>query len=206
GSMAGRRYLACSRSRPKRQRPVRPDVVAAVAVRIPLEVVLMLGLGLPERPRRRHLGHDLPRPQAGSVDVGDRLLGDPALLLIEVEDSRAIARPRVVALPVERRRVVDPKEELEQTPVGGQLGIEDDLDRLGMRAVVAVGRVWNLAACVPHPRREHARLLSEEILHPPETPSGKYRLVDRSTYVCHGPPPVSEIAIWNLATATESAG
>jgi len=45
----------------------------------------MLGLGLPERPRGRHLGHDLSRPKARGLDVGDRLLRDAALLLIEIE-------------------------------------------------------------------------------------------------------------------------
>jgi hypothetical protein len=48
--------------RPPGQNPTRADVVAAVSVRVPLEVILMLGLGFPERPCRRHLGHDLPRP------------------------------------------------------------------------------------------------------------------------------------------------
>src|SRR5262249_24800299 len=74
---------------PPRQHPARAREVARVPVRIPLEVVLMLGLGLPERPRGRHLGDDLARPQPGRLDVGDRVLGDPALLVVEVEDRRA---------------------------------------------------------------------------------------------------------------------
>ena len=77
--------LAGDRSCPFWQNPARAYEVAGVAIRIPLEVVLMLGLGLPERPRGRHLGHDLSRPKARGLDVGDRLLRDAALLLIEIE-------------------------------------------------------------------------------------------------------------------------
>ena len=69
--------------RAPRQDPVRPREVARVAVRIALEVVLMLGLGLPERAGRRNLGHDLPGPDARSLDVGDRVLRDAALLVVE---------------------------------------------------------------------------------------------------------------------------
>ena len=124
-----------------RQLPVRPDEVAGVAVGILLQVVLVLGLGLPERPGRRDLGDHLARPQAGGLDVGDRVLGDPPLLVAGVEDRRPVAGADVVALPVERGRVVDLEEELQQVPVGDLLRVEDDLDGLGVGAVVAVGRV-----------------------------------------------------------------
>jgi hypothetical protein len=66
--------------------------VAGIAVPIPLEVVLMLGLGFPERPRGRHLGHDLPRPATRAVDVGDRLLGDPPSLSFRVEHGEPAVR------------------------------------------------------------------------------------------------------------------
>jgi hypothetical protein len=36
---------------------------------------------------------------------------------------------------------VDLEEELEDVPVGDALGVEDDLDGLGMTGMVAVGRV-----------------------------------------------------------------
>src|SRR6185436_6987714 len=98
---------------PLRENPARPHEVAGVAVRVPLEVVLMLGLGLPERARGGYLRHDLPRPATGCVDVGDRLLGDAPLLVVEREDRRAVARSDVVALAVRCRRIVDLEEELE---------------------------------------------------------------------------------------------
>ena len=47
-----------------RQLPARPREVAGVPARVALEIVLVLGLGLPEVARRRHLGDHLARPQA----------------------------------------------------------------------------------------------------------------------------------------------
>src|SRR5262245_12411814 len=96
-----------------RENPVRADEMARVPVRVLLEVVLMLGLRLPERAGGHDFGHDLPRPAARRVDLGERLLGDAPLLVVEVEDRGAVARPDVVALAVERRRIVDAEEELE---------------------------------------------------------------------------------------------
>ena len=51
-----------------RQGPARPWEVAGVAVRVGLQVVLVLWLGLPERPRRGHFGDDLagPSPDAST--------------------------------------------------------------------------------------------------------------------------------------------
>src|SRR5215831_13780037 len=54
---------------PGRQLPIRADEVAGIAVGVPLQVVLVLGLGFPEGAGGGDLGHDLPRPQAGGVDV-----------------------------------------------------------------------------------------------------------------------------------------
>jgi hypothetical protein len=87
--------------------------VARVALRVALQVVLVLRLGLPEGSRRLHLGDDLAWPQARSVDVGDGLLGNPPLLVGGVVDSRPVAQPDVVALAVLGRRVVDLEEELQ---------------------------------------------------------------------------------------------
>src|SRR5918996_3866890 len=115
-----------------RQLPARPRELAVVAVRVALEVVLVLGLGLPERDGLADLGHHLAGPQARGVDVGDRVLGDPALLLARIEDLRAIAGADVVALAVLGGRVVDLEEELEDVSVGDAVGVEDDLDRLGV--------------------------------------------------------------------------
>ena len=97
-----------------RQLPVRPREVAGVAPREALEIVLVLGFGLPEIARRRHLGDDLARPQPRGLDVGDGVQRDALLLVVGVEDRRAVAGADVVALPVLRRRIVDLEEELQQ--------------------------------------------------------------------------------------------
>src|SRR3954447_23153466 len=121
--------------------PARPREVAVVAARIALEVILVLRLGLPERDGLADLGHHLAGPQARGVDVGDRALGDLALFIARIEDLGAVAGADVVALAVLGRRVVDLEEELEDVPVGDALGVEDDLDRLGVTGMVSIGRV-----------------------------------------------------------------
>src|SRR5436190_11363294 len=94
--------LGRCRFRPLGKNPVRADEMAGVAVGVLLEVVLMLGLGLPERACRGDFRHDLPGPAPRRLDLGNRLLGDAALILVAVDDRRAVARPAVVALPLER--------------------------------------------------------------------------------------------------------
>ena len=106
-----------SRGAPAGQHPVRAREVAGVAVLVALQVVLVLRLGLPERTGWGDLGDDLAGPEPGGVDVVDVVLGDPALLLIEVEDRRPVSHAVVVPLAVQRRRVVDLEEELEQLAV-----------------------------------------------------------------------------------------
>ena len=61
GIAKGARVLL--RGGPLQQDPVRADEVAGVAVRVALEIILMLGLGLPERAGRRDFGRRLARPQ-----------------------------------------------------------------------------------------------------------------------------------------------
>src|SRR5262249_17812847 len=139
----------------------------------------MLRFGLPERPGRADLGDDLARPQSGRVDVGDRVLRDPLLLIAGVEDRRAIARPDVVSLTVLRRRVVNLEEELQQVAVRSLRRIEDDLDRLSVCSVLAIRRVRHVAAGVSDPGRDHARLLADQVLHPPAAPTGKHRALGR---------------------------
>src|ERR687898_1965196 len=168
-----------------RENPIATWKVARVPVRMPLEIILMLGLSFPERPGRRHLGDDPPRPEARRFNVGDRVVGDPALFLVVIEDRRAVARPDVVALTVQCRRIVDLEEELQQVSIRDLLRVEGDLDRLGVRAVVAVRRVRDVAAGVAHPRRPNALSFPDEILHAPEAAAGKDRLLDS----VHVPPP-----------------
>src|SRR6185437_1464042 len=131
-----------------RQLPVRADEVAGVAVGDPLQVILVLGFGFPEVPGGRDRGNSLAGPQAGSVHVLDGVFGDALLLVAGVEDRRAVAGADVVALPIHRGRVVDLEKELQQCAITDARRIERDLDRFGVRAVVAVGGIGNVAAGV----------------------------------------------------------
>ena len=96
------------------QPPVRPDEMAGVAVRNALQVVLMLGLSLPESAGRSDFGHHLPRPETRGIDIGDGILGDTPLLVAGVEDRGAVARSPIVALAVLGRGIVNLEEELEK--------------------------------------------------------------------------------------------
>ena len=81
-----------------------------MAVRVALQVFLVLGLGLPERAGLADLGHDLAGPDAGGLDLGDRLLSRSALLVGRIEDLRAIAGADETLVKVGS---VDLEEELE---------------------------------------------------------------------------------------------
>jgi len=82
-------------SRPPRRRliPASREKVACVAVGEALEIVLMLGLDLPERSRWLHLSDDASRPKPRGVDVGDGLFGHAALFVGEAEGAVEVAVP-----------------------------------------------------------------------------------------------------------------
>ena len=63
---------------------------------------------------------------------------------------------------------MDLEEELQQVTEGDLRGIEDDLDRFRMVAVVAVGRIWHLAPRIAYARGHHTRQLTDQVLHSPE--------------------------------------
>src|SRR5574343_599281 len=81
-----------------RQLPARTGVVAGVAVGVLDQVVLMLGLGLPERPRGRELGDHLARPQTRGIHIGNGLLRRGQLLVRGVENGRPLRTAAVIAL------------------------------------------------------------------------------------------------------------
>src|SRR2546430_10028228 len=137
--------------------------------------VLMLGLRFPERPGWLHFGDHLPRPQARGVDVGDRVVGDPLLLVAGVEDGRPVAETDVVAHAILRCRVVYLEEELQKVTVGDLLWVKDDLDRFSVGAVIAVGRVGYVPACVADPGGQNSWTAADEVLHSPETSAGQDR-------------------------------
>ena len=58
-----------------------------------MQIVLMLGLSLPERAGRRNVRYDLAWPGPGSFNVGDRGCGGALLFWAGIEDRGAIAEP-----------------------------------------------------------------------------------------------------------------
>src|SRR5262245_56019849 len=156
-----------------RQLPSRPHEVAGVAAGISQQVILVLGLGFPELARRHDFGRRLAGPEARLVDVGNRVFGYALLLGAGVEDRRSIARPYVVPLAIARAGVVDLEEELEDLPIAHHRRVEDDLDRLGMSAMIAIGSVRSSAARVANPGRHNAVVAAQELLHTPEAAAGK---------------------------------
>lgn len=72
----------------------------------------MLRFGFPEWPRRPHLSDHSAWPQTGGTDVCDRVRGDLPLLVVDVEDRRPVTGTDVVALTIQRRGIMNLKEEL----------------------------------------------------------------------------------------------
>jgi hypothetical protein len=78
---------------------------------------------------------------------------------------------------------VNLEEEFEQRSIADDLRIEHDFDRFCMCAVVAVGRIRNIAAAVADTRGQDTAHLADQILHAPETASRKYRAFRRRCHV-----------------------
>jgi hypothetical protein len=93
------------------------------------------------------------------------------LFITRVEDRRAIAGASIVALAIERRRVVNLEEEFQQ--LACFVRIEDDLDRLGVVSVIAIGGVRQLAAGISQPCGQNAWLSGDQILQAPQATTGE---------------------------------
>ena len=70
---------------------------------------------------------------------------------------------------------MDLEEELEDVPVGDALGVEDDLDRLGVAGMVGVGRVLVLPTGVAHAGGDDSVAHAQELLDAPEAAPGENR-------------------------------
>src|SRR5262245_31313438 len=90
----------------------------------------------PEGPRFCHFPNHLSAAQPERVDVSDGVLGESLVDLGRGEDGASVAAADVVTLAVLRLWVVDLEEELQQLAVGQPIGIEDDLDRVGVAGMV----------------------------------------------------------------------
>src|SRR5215207_437946 len=125
-------------------------------------VLLVVILGDVELLERRHLRHDGVAPEALRLYLGDHLCGDAPLLLVVIEDRRAVLRPDVRALPVQRRGVVGGEEDLQYLPERDDLRVERHLDDLRMTC----GPGTHLA--VRRVRHRAARVTGLDLLHAPQ--------------------------------------
>src|SRR5215218_286532 len=174
GEAEGSRFLLRRRPQPDRAGDA-GAAQAAVAVRVLVEVLLVVGLGVVERAGGRDLGRDLAEPGRGQrrlVALARRL--DRRLLLLRaVVDGRAVLGADVVALPHALRRVVALPEGAQHVVERDLRGIEDDEHGLRVPARVADrGRVdaFELpeqplgAPEAAHPDHELLHLLGERRL------------------------------------------
>src|SRR5207244_3249225 len=90
---------------------------------------------------------------------------------------RPVTEATVVSLAILRCGVVDLEEELQQRAIVGHCGVVDDFNGLSVRAVIAVGRMRNVAAAVTDPGRDHSRLPADQVLHAPEAAARENRLL-----------------------------
>src|SRR6202035_648414 len=134
---AGRRHGDAEPDRAGDARAAEAAVAAGVLGKVLLVVVLGVIEPIPARPGRVELG-DLrrDRPVTGRREhllIGlQRGLRGAALLIVAVQDQRAVLRTDVVALAHPLRRVVPLPEDLEHLLVAGGRGVEGDEHDLGV--------------------------------------------------------------------------
>ena len=66
--------------------PIGPDVVTGVAVWISFQIILMFALGLPKRTGRFYGRYDFSGPKSRGIDISNRVLRGPFLLVVGIED------------------------------------------------------------------------------------------------------------------------
>ncbi len=112
----------------------------------------------------------------GAFDRGAR---GSFLVFIVWEDGAAILGADVVALAVERRRIMRCEEDIEQHVVTDDVGIVRDADRLGMAGIaaahIAIAGIVGGAADIAADNRFDAVDLQEYSLGAPETSAGQRR-------------------------------
>src|SRR4051794_17866174 len=99
------------------QLPVRPNVVARVSTRKPLQIILVLRLSFPEWAGLCYLSDYLAGPKTRSLNIGDSFLRNAPLFVVGIENSRTVAHPAIIALAVGRSGIVNLEEILKQLPV-----------------------------------------------------------------------------------------
>jgi hypothetical protein len=156
-----------------RELPFRPNEMASVAIRVALKVVSMFRLGFPEGAALGDFRDDFSGPKPGGFYVRDRVLCDTFLILAGLENRPAIAGPSIVAPTIHSRRIVNLKKEFQELPTTELLRIQNDLDRFGMRSVIAVRCIRNVTPCIADAGGNYPRVTAQQFLHTLEEPAGK---------------------------------
>ncbi len=152
-----------------------PRAVELVADRMVLVVVLMVVLSRVEGGCRQYLRHERLLEPAGRRKFPLRLLGQPLLLVVVVEDGRAVLRPPVHELAAGVRRVDLAPEHLQKLRVRDQARVVGDLHGLdvSLLRVVVVGGIGARAARVAGDDVRNAVQFLERRLHAPEAAAGE---------------------------------
>src|SRR4051812_11543171 len=152
---------------------------AAIAVRVLRQILLVIVLGVVELRRGKDLGRNraVSGPRELLLVRVARLLGDLALRVIVVIDSRSILRAYVVPLTHPLSRVVPLPERLHEIRVRHLAGIENHQHGLGVPCGTAahftVRRVRRVSSRVANRGGVDARNLPEHLLGAPETTEGE---------------------------------
>ena len=167
-----------------RQLPFRPRVVAGVAAGVALEVILVLGVSLPEGTRRAHPCDHLARPEPRGHRRRRSCPRPPDAARRRCRRSpsgspnrgRALDGPWWSGRGSGRRRQGCPGRRSAPRRSGSRRPRRDPDGR--------VGRVLVLAAGVADPRRNHPVAVAKQLLHSPEAPPGEDRgLINHNCHV-----------------------
>jgi hypothetical protein len=119
-----------------------------------IEVILMLGLGLPEPGSRNYLCHNRAGPETASVNCGDGVRRDAHLEASGEKHGGSIARTDVVALAVPTGWIMNLKKELQETSVARLFCTEHYLYGFRIRSNVLMRGPEFLPAGISNPRSD----------------------------------------------------
>jgi len=112
----------------------------------------MLGFRFPEITRRRQFGDRLSWPKTGCIDIGDRIDCGFPLRVRDIVDGRPITYTPVIPLPVQCCWIMYLEEELQKRPIACFLRIKNNLDSLGVGAMIAVGSIRHISSRITDAR------------------------------------------------------
>src|SRR3954471_4260714 len=147
-------------------------------VRVQGCVILVIRLGWIERPQRGYLGGERGGKYFLLSQLRDIVLGYALLLVVGIEDRRAVLRSLVRTLAVQLRGIVRNREKhSQQFTVCNLRRIEDHLNGLGVAGLAGaddfVFGSFGASARVARRRADHSLNVLEYGLHTPEAAAGK---------------------------------